>query len=138
MLIRDKLIHLAVDDYFIGCNKHNHASIMQTFSKNCIMHFPAAQFRYAGLKNLSEHFEDFLGNFAVINFHDFTNIVDVKSQSIVSYFKVELTDHDGAEISMENCNIFHCDQQGLFKEIIIYNTAKLDKGFHSGHSEDCL
>ena len=138
MLSREELINLAVDKYFIACNRHDHASVMKTFGEQCIMRFPAAQFRYAGLKNLSDHFEDFLGNFTVINFHDFINIVDAKSQSIVSYFKVDLTDRNGAETKMENCNIFHCNAEGLFKEIIIYNTAKLDKGFHAGHSEDCL
>ena len=90
MLIRQQLINLAIDDYFIGCNKHDHKMVMSTFSKNCVMRFPAAEFRYEGLADLSEHFDDFLGNFETISFHDFVNIVDEESQSIVSYFKVHL------------------------------------------------
>ena len=134
MLSRDQLIKLAVDDYFIGCNINNHEKVMSTMSQDCVMRFPAATFRYEGHEALSIHFTDFLSNFKVINFHNFTNIVDVESQSIVSYFKIHLTDHDGIEIKMANCNIFHCDEDGLFNEVIIYNTAALDKGFQEGNS----
>ncbi|MBX2846767.1 MAG: nuclear transport factor 2 family protein [Acidiferrobacterales bacterium] len=134
MLTREELISLAVDDYFIGCNKHNHAQVMSTMSNDCLMHFPAARFRYEGHAALSTHFEDFLGNFKDIKFHNFTNITDSETQSIVSYFNIDLIDHDGAEIKMKNCNIFHCDDQGLFNEIIIYNTQALDKGFQEGNS----
>ena len=132
MLGRDELIKLAVDEYFIGCNKHDHSMVMSTMSDDCLMSFPAASFRYRGGQALGVHFTDFLGNFSDINFHDFINIVDVESQSLVSYFKVFLTDHEGVEIKMQNCNIFHCNEDGLFNEIIIYNTKALDKGFHEG------
>jgi len=134
VLQRQELIKLAIDDYFIGCNKHDHASVMSTFSQDCLMHFPAASFRYEGYDALATHFDDFLGNFAIINFHNFSNIVDVETQSIVSYFKIDLTDHDGKLIQMKNCNIFHCNEDGLFKEIIIYNTQALDKGFQEGNA----
>ncbi len=134
MLSKEQLIELAVDQYFIGCNINNHSQVMSTMSQDCVMRFPAATFLYEGHEALSVHFTDFLSNFKVIDFHDFTNIVDVEAQSIVSYFKIDLIDHDNVEINMMNCNIFHCDEQGLFKEIIIYNTAALDKGFQDGSS----
>jgi len=134
MLTREELIKLAVDDYFKGCNAHDNDKVTGTFSEDCLMHFPAAQFKYQGKAHLIEHFEDFLDSFPVIHFHDFTNIVDEQSQSIVSYFNIHLTDDDGEQVKMRNCNIFHCDEQGLFKEIVIYNTAALDKGFHAGNS----
>lgn len=134
MLNREQLIKLAVDDYFIGCNKHDHAMVMSTMSSDCVMRFPAATFLYEGHASLSTHFNEFLDNFDVINFHNFVNVSDPDTQSLVSYFDVHLIDHDGAEIKMKNCNIFHCDDDGLFKEIIIYNTQALDKGFHAGSS----
>ena len=134
MLSRDQLIKLAVDDYFEGCNQHDHAKVMSTMSEDCFMRFPAATFRYQGHAALATHFDDFLGNFKVINFHNFINVVDPETQSIVSYFDVFLTDHDDAEIKMKNCNIFHCNEEGVFNEIIIYNTQALDKGFHEGSS----
>lgn len=134
MLTREELIKLAVDDYFVACNNHDHTSVINTFNETCVMRFPAAEFRYQGRTDLSAHFTDFLDNFETINFHDFTNIVDAQTQSIVSYFTVHLTDNDGVQIKMKNCNIFHCDAMGLFSEIIIYNTAALDKGFQAGNS----
>lgn len=134
MLSREKLIKLAVDEYFIGCNNDDHGAVMATMSDDCLMRFPAASFRYEGHDALSVHFNDFLTNFKAINFHQFTNIVDVDTQSIVSYFNVDLIDHDNVEIKMKNCNIFHCNDDGLFDEVIIYNTKTLDKGFHEGNT----
>ena len=98
------------------------------------MWFPAATFNYDGEEALRIHMQDFFKNFTTIDFHDFVNVVDEETQSVVSYFTVRLVDPQNQEIKMRNCNIFHCDADGVFKEIIIYNAKKLDKGFQAGNS----
>lgn len=130
-LSRSQLIDAAVG-YFEACNQHDWQGVIDSFAPDCLMWFPAATFRYQGRRALEVHFEDFLGTFEVINFHDFTHIPDVESQSICTYFTVILIEPGGEQIKMKNCNIFHLDENGLFQEIIIYNSGALDAGFHAG------
>ena len=134
MLNREQLVDIAVNRYFIGLNNRDLELVMNTMAEDCVMWFPAATFNYNGQHALRVHLEDFLDNFPTVDFHDFVNIVDVETQSVVSYFTVRLVDHQGEEISMRNCNIFHCDQDDVFKEIVIYNSKPLDKGFQVGNS----
>ena len=134
MLNRDQLLDLTVSRYFGGLNDRNLDVVMQTMAKECVMWFPAASFNYKGEHALRIHMKDFFANFPVIDFHDFVNIVDEETQSVVSYFTVRLVDDQNKEVSMRNCNIFHCDTSGALKEIIIYNSKALDKGFHAGNS----
>ncbi|MFK8052170.1 MAG: nuclear transport factor 2 family protein [Woeseiaceae bacterium] len=131
-LNREKLLELAIARYFEACNHHDLEQVLGTFADDCLMWFPATTFRYSGIEALTLHFREFLGTFRTINFHNYSNIVDVDSQSLVSYFDVHLTPHDGESIEMKNCNIFHSNEQGLFNEIIIYNTQPLSDGFNAG------
>lgn len=134
MLDREKIIDIAVNRYFIGLNNRDLELVMGTMAKDCVMWFPAASFNYSGQHALTVHLEDFLANFPVVDFHDFVNVVDVETQSVVSYFTVRLLDDQNEETLMRNCNIFHFDAHGVFKEIIIYNSKALDKGFQVGNS----
>ncbi len=133
-LTREALLDIAITRYFEGCNRHAMEQVTGTFADDCLMWFPATTFRYRGLSSLTLHFEEFLSTFTTINFHDYTNIVDVESQSIASYFTVQLVPPKGEEIVMRNCNLFHVNEQGLFREIIIYNTRPLSDGFNAGSS----
>ena len=133
-LSRQELIDISIR-YFEGCNIHNHKQVMSTFTDDCVMSFSAADFRYTGIESLSTHFEDFLGTFPIINFHDFIHIADEVSQSICTYFTVILEPEEGETLRMRNCNIFHLNDQGLFKDCLIYNSGVLDQGFHAGNDK---
>ncbi len=131
-LSRAKLINLAVEKYFIGCNNHDHQAVIDTFAENCVMKFSSAKYQYNGRTALSVHFKEFLDTFKLVNFHNFENVVDYQNQSIASQFTVDLEAHDGEKISMTNCNFFHVNSAGLFDMIMIYNSAPLQKGFEAG------
>ncbi|MEM1021180.1 MAG: nuclear transport factor 2 family protein [Pseudomonadota bacterium] len=131
-LDREALLDLAINQYFIGCNNHDLDAVMNTFADDCVMWFPASTFRYDGKAPLLTHFKDFLGTFPTVNFHDFINTVDPESQSITSRFKVQLIDEAGEEVVMRNCNFFYVNDDGLFNEIVIYNTSPIQKGFEAG------
>ena len=130
-LTRQELIDIS-ELYFTGCNIHSHDQVMSTFAEDCVMSFSAADFRYTGKEALGKHFADFLGTFKLINFHDFVHIADAESQSICTYFTIILEPHEGENLRMRNCNIFHMDDAGVFKDILIYNSGVLDQGFHDG------
>ncbi|MFK8016421.1 MAG: nuclear transport factor 2 family protein [Gammaproteobacteria bacterium] len=131
---RQDLIDIS-ERYFHGCNDHEWQVVMDTFAPDCLMWFPAATFVYRGHEALGMHFKDFLGTFKVIHFHDFSHVADPVSRSICTYFTVRLEEEDGQSIAMKNCNIFRLDDAGKFREIIIYNSGKLDAGFHAGSEQ---
>ena len=135
-LKRDDLIDLAVNQYFIGFNNHNVESVMNTFADNCIMTFSAADREFEGLESLREHTVEFIETFPTINFHNFQSVVDARPQTIAVRFIVQLIDHEGEELVMNNCNFFKVNRAGKFTEVAIFNAGKLDKGFRAGNTTD--
>ena len=93
-LSRNNLIHMAIDQYFIACNKGDLATIMTTFAPDCIVRFSSAKFEYRGLDALKAHMEEFRDTFAIIDFHDFVPVVDTEAQTIAVQFEVKLVDHE--------------------------------------------
>lgn len=130
-LSRSELIDLS-ETYFESCNRKDWQAVMDTFSSDCLMWFPAATFEYRGKQALGIHFEEFLRTFATIHFHQYKHISDPQTRSICTYFWVELIQASGERVKMRNCNIFHLNETGAFKEIVIYNSGALDAGFHAG------
>lgn len=132
VLTREQLIEMAVDKYFIGANNNNAEKMCSVLSENSIMRFTSAKYRYVGCSSILTHLNEFTSTFKIINFHDFVNVVDVQSQSIAVRFQVHLTDHDGEKLMMSNCNYFQANDDGLFDDCLIYNSAPLQKGFEAG------
>ena len=131
-LTREQLIEMAVDKYFIGSNNHDAAQMCSVLSEDCVMRFTAAKYIYYGREAIFAHLDDFAKSFKTVNFHSFVNVVDVPSQSIAVRFQVDLEDHDGEELSMSNCNFFQANDEGLFEDCLIFNSAPIQKGFEVG------
>lgn len=135
-LTRAQLQDLAIKQYFLGFNDHDEARVMGTFAENCIMSFSSADREFEGLESLLEHTREFIETFPTINFHNFQSVIDARPQTIAVRFIVQLIDADGGEIVMNNCNFFKVNSAGLFTEIAIFNSGKLDKGFRAGNTTE--
>lgn len=131
-LSREQLIEMAVDKYFMGCNNHDREQVCSVLSEDCVMRFSSAKYIYDGRESIYVHMEDFMKSFKIINFHNFVEVVDVDSQSIAVRFQVTLEDHDGDAFTMNNCNFFQANEEGLFSDCLIFNSAPLQKGFEAG------
>ena len=132
MLSRDELIALSHTAYFDGCNSHDLEGILATMSADCVMRFTAASYTYIGADAMRAHFNDFLSNFPTINFHNYVSVVDVELQTIATHFTVTLIDKNGDTLEMRNCNFFTTDENGLFNDVLIFNSAPLKAGFEAG------
>lgn len=132
MLSRNELIALSHTAYFDGCNSHNLEGILATMSGDCVMRFTAADYTYVGAGALRAHFIDFLTNFPTIHFHNYVSVVDVELQTIATHFTVTLINKSGEELEMRNCNFFTTDKDGLFNDVLIFNSAPLKEGFEAG------
>lgn len=135
-LTRTQLRHLAIDRYFIGFNNHDEDLVMGTMADDCIMTFSAADRQFEGTESLRAHTREFIETFPTINFHNFQSVIDVRPQTIAVRFIVQLIGTDGDEIIMNNCNFFKVNKSGLFTEVSIFNSGKLDKGFRAGNTTD--
>ena len=133
-LDRETLIDLAVQKYFVACNRGDLNTVLGTFASDCRIGFASADFEYRGTEALEAHFKEFRDTFSVIDFRDFDTLVDVDAQSIAVRFEVELVDQQDQSTVMQNCNFFTVNADGLFSEIMVYNTAPLDAGFEAGSS----
>lgn len=135
-LTKAQLEDIAVNRYFIGFNNHDEDSVMNTFADNCVMTFSAADREFEGPESLRDHTREFMETFPTINFHNFQSVIDAKAQTIAVRFIVQLIDHDGGEVVMNNCNFFKLNRAGRFTEVAIFNSGKLDKGFRAGNTTD--
>ncbi|MEM7278400.1 MAG: nuclear transport factor 2 family protein [Pseudomonadota bacterium] len=133
-LDRTALVDLAVQRYFVACNKGDLETVLATFAPDCRVRFASGEFEYRGAEALEAHFNEFRETFSVIDFHDFESLVDIEKQSIAVRFEVTLVDQQGDTTTMRNCNIFKVNNKGLFSDIVVYNTAPLDEGFAAGNS----
>ena len=133
-LDRAALIDLAVQRYFLACNQGDLDTVLAAFARDCRVRFASAEFEYRGANALEAHFKEFSETFSVIDFHDFESLVDVEAQSIAVRFEVELVDRQGQSTVMQNCNFFKVNDDGLFSDVMIYNTAPLGEGFDAGSS----
>ena len=131
-LTREQLIDMAVEQYFEGSNNHDAHSMVGPLSDDCVMWFNAAKYLYKGKTAIFDHLDDFAKNFKVVHFHKYVKVVDVENQSIAVRFQVDLEHNDGDKVSMQNCNYFHANEEGLFYEIVIFNSAPIQKGFEVG------
>jgi hypothetical protein len=135
-LTRAQLRHLAIDQYFLGFNNHDEDAVMGTMADDCIMTFSAADREFEGTASLRAHTREFIETFPTINFHNFQSVIDARPQTIAVRFIVHLVDQNGEELVMNNCNFFKVNRTGLFTEVAIFNSGKLDKGFRAGNTTD--
>lgn len=131
-LTREQLIDMAVDQYFEGSNNHDPDAMVAPLSDDCVMWFNAAKYRYDGKQAIFDHLADFAKSFKHVHFHHYINVVDVESQSIAVRFQVDLEDFEGEKLTMRNCNYFHANDEGKFYEVVIFNSAPIQKGFEVG------
>lgn len=133
-LSRRKLIDAGVRNFFEKLNAHDLDAVMEGVTDSCEMRIPSSNFTYTGKPALRDHLKDFITSFSVINFRDFTVVADIDNSRLAVRFNISLTDDDGCETHMSNCNFFEVTDEGLLDDILIFASAPLSKGFEVGSS----
>ncbi|MEP0190430.1 MAG: nuclear transport factor 2 family protein [Erythrobacter sp.] len=133
-LTRDKLMAAGVDNFFLKLNAHDLDGVMQGIAEECEMRIPSSNFTYTGWQALRDHLQDFVSSFPVINFRDFISVADPVENRLAVRFNISLTEDDGTETHMSNCNFFEVNEDGLLTDILIFASAPLSKGFEVGSS----
>ena len=133
-LVREQLIASGVENFFKKLNAHDLEGVMAGVTDECEMRIPSSGFTYTGKDALREHLADFLESFPVVHFRDFVAVSDPVAGRLAVRFNVSLTEDDGTETHMSNCNFFEIDDAGRLSDILIFASAPLSKGFEVGSS----
>lgn len=131
---REELIQAGVENFFKKLNAHDLEGVMEGIADNCEMRIPSSGFTYTGKAALRDHLQDFLDSFPVVNFRDFVVVSDPVESRLAVRFNISLTEEDGTETHMSNCNFFEIDDDGQLSDILIFASAPLSKGFEVGSS----
>lgn len=131
---REQLITAGVETFFKKLNAHDLDAVMENIAEDCEMRIPSSNFTYTGKAALRDHLDDFLSSFPVINFRDFIVVADPVESRLAVRFNISLTEEDGTETHMSNCNFFEVDKDGRLVDILIFASAPLSKGFEVGSS----
>lgn len=131
-LSRTQMITSTIENYFEMLNAHDLDGVMRGMAQDCEMRIPSSNFTYTGTHALRVHLREFLETFEMVNFHNYTAYADAQAGGVGVYFDVFLKAHDGEQISMNNANFFKLDDMGLIKDILIFASAPLSKGFEAG------
>lgn len=133
-LTREQVLAAGIDNFFLKLNAHDLDGVMEGIAEECEMRIPSSNFTYTGKQALRDHLHDFTSSFPVINFRDFIAVADVEAGRLAVRFNISLTEDDGTETHMSNCNFFEMDEEGRLTDILIYASAPLSKGFEVGSS----
>lgn len=133
-LTREELLEAGIENFFKKLNAHDLEGVMAGISEDCEMRIPSSNFTYTGWQALRDHLEDFIASFPVIHFRDFVPVADPKFNRLAVRFSISLTDDDGEETHMSNCNFFEVNDDGRLDDILIFASAPLSKGFEIGSS----
>lgn len=132
---REELIGYCVAGFFEKLNAHDLEGVMQGITDNCEMRIPSSNFTYTGKAALRDHLDDFIQSFPVIFFRDFVAAVDPIENRVAVRFNISLTDDEGQETHMSNCNFFEISDDGCLEDILIFASAPLSKGFEVGNNQ---
>ncbi len=133
-ITREQLITSGVENFFKKLNAHDLDGVMAGIAEDCEMRIPSSNFTYTGKTALRDHLDDFLQSFPVVNFRDFIVVSDPVESRLAVRFNISLTEDDGTQTHMSNCNFFEVDEKGLLTDILIFASAPLSKGFEVGSS----
>lgn len=131
---REQLVDFCVDRFFRKLNAHDLDGVMQNIADDCEMRIPSSNFTYTGKAALHAHLEDFIQSFPVIHFRDFIAAADPEVNRVAVRFNISLTDDEGEETHMSNCNFFEVCEDGRLEDILIFASAPLSKGFQVGNN----
>lgn len=133
-MTRDELVTCGVERFFKGMNARDLDMVMSHMHDDVEMRIPSSNFTYTGKEALREHLQDFLDNFPVVNFHNFVSSADVEDRRLAVRFDIWITDHEGEQTKMQNCNWFEVTEDRKLIDILIFASAPLSKGFEVGSS----
>lgn len=132
---REELLEYCIDGFFKKLNAHDLEGVMQNVADDCEMRIPSSNFTYTGKAALNDHLDDFIQSFPVIYFRDFVASADPIENRVAVRFNISLTDDEGEETHMSNCNFFEIGDDGRLEDILIFASAPLSKGFEVGNNQ---
>lgn len=110
-----------VERYFSCVDNNDLEGVLDCFTEDAVLTIQSAHSTHTGRDDgLRQMYQDLFATYEPRMRHiHFTHVVDPANNRIASQFTVELTDTDGNEVTLTNCNFFYVD--GLrFQRVFVY------------------
>ena len=110
-----------VERYFSCVDDNDLDGVLDCFTEDAVLTIQSAHSTHTGRDGeLRRMYEDLFATYAPRMRHiHFTHVADPANNRIASQFTVELTDTEGNEVTLTNCNFFYLE--GLrFRRVFVY------------------
>lgn len=122
----DYYVDMVESKYFANVDRKDMEAVLDCFAEDAVFTIQSAftthEGRDAGIRQMFENlFETYSQK---IVHRDFKHVVDVDNNRCAAQFEVELTDGEGAETYLSNCNFFYLDENGKFERVFVYMSGE--------------
>ncbi len=110
-----------VERYFDAVDKLDMEAVLSLFNEDAVFTIQSAHAVHEGRDDgLRAMYEELFENYRTHMRHvHFRHVADPENNRIASQFEVELTDNDGNEVTLTNCNFFYLEN-GRFSRVFVY------------------
>jgi len=123
---RDYYVDMVEQKYFANVDRKDMDAVLDCFTEDAVFTIQSAftthEGRDTGIRKMFENL--FETNSQKIVHRDFKHVVDVENNRCAAQFEVELTDNDGNETYLSNCNFFYLDENGKFERVFVYMSGE--------------
>jgi len=123
---RDYYVDMVEQKYFANVDRKDMDAVLDCFTEDAVFTIQSAFTTHEGRDTgIRKMFENLLETYEQKIVHrDFKHVVDVENNRCAAQFEVELTDNDGNETYLSNCNFFYLDENGKFERVFVYMSGE--------------
>ncbi|QYJ14971.1 hypothetical protein Rxycam_00782 [Rubrobacter xylanophilus DSM 9941] len=123
---RDYYVDMVEKKYFANVDRKNMDAVLDCFAEDAVFTIQSAFTTHEGRDTgIRKMFENLFNTYSPKIVHrDFKHVVDIENNCCAAQFEVELTDTDGNETYLSNCNFFYLDKNGKFERVFVYMSGE--------------
>jgi ketosteroid isomerase-like protein len=123
---RDYYVDMVEEKYFASVDRKDMEAVLDCFAEDAVFTIQSAFTTHEGRDTgIRQMFENLFATYEQKIVHrDFKHVVDAENNRCAAQFEVELTDTEGNETYLSNCNFFYLDENGKFERVFVYMSGE--------------
>lgn len=122
-LTREQLIDLATQKYFGNVDRKAMQPVLDCCHEDVSFTIQTDHLTHSGHVGVRKMFENLFGGYEQIWHGDFEVAADVETQTVCARFNVLLTDAQGVETHLRNCNFWYVED-GKFRRVFVFMSGE--------------
>jgi ketosteroid isomerase-like protein len=122
----DYYVDMVESKYFANVDRKDMDAVLDCFTEDAVFTIQSAFTTHEGRETgIRRMFENLFETYPQKIVHrDFKHVVDAENNRCAAQFEVELTDAEGNETYLSNCNFFYLDENGKFERVFVYMSGE--------------